>query len=160
MHMILQSAFQFGFLLSKPCLFCLESSLEFVINRGKPQIIRLPVQFPDDRSEFHFCTTARGNLIIIFTRTYLFRSRFLARHVTNLKTAAMETNCTSGFVFFFSKSSGRNNAKYAFQYTFKNYTTQYAKKEKRKRKSKVGTFKTILAVGAHPVPNPAQQGLT
>ena len=144
-HMILQSAFQFGFLLSKPCLFCLESSLEFVINRGKPQIISLPVQFPDDRSEFHFCTTARGNLIIIFTRTYLFRSRFLARHVTSQN---------------FSKSSGRNNAKYAFQYTFKNYTTQYAKKEKRKRKSKVGTFKTIFAVGAHPVPNPAQQGLT
>ena len=34
-HMILQSAFQFGFLLSKPCLFRLESSLEFLINRGK-----------------------------------------------------------------------------------------------------------------------------
>ena len=28
------------------------------------------------------------------------------------------------FVFFFSKSSVRNNAKYAFKYTFKNITTQ------------------------------------
>ena len=100
-HMILQSAFQFGFLLSKPCLFRLESSLEFVINRGKPKFISLPVKFPDDRSEFQFCTTARSKLIIIFTRTNLFRSRFYTRHMTSLKTAAMETNCTSVFVFFF-----------------------------------------------------------
>ena len=28
--------FQFGFLSSKPCPFPLESSLEFVIHRGKP----------------------------------------------------------------------------------------------------------------------------
>ena len=73
--MILQSAFQFGFLLSKPCLFRLESSLEFVINRGKPKFISLPVKFPDDRSEFQFCTTARSKPIIIFTRTDLFGSR-------------------------------------------------------------------------------------
>ena len=36
--------------------------------------------------------------------------------------------------FYFSKSSGRNNAKYAFQYTFKNNTTRYAKKKKKKKK--------------------------
>ena len=50
-------------------------------------------------------------------------------------------NCTAVFVcsFILSKSSGRNNAKYAFQYTFKNNTTQYAKKKKR-RQNKVGTF--------------------
>ena len=66
--------------------------------------------------------------------------------MTSVKTAAMETNCTSVFVFF-SKCSGRNNAKYAFQYTFKNSTTQYAKKEKKKRKSKVGTLTTIFAAG-------------
>ena len=32
-------------------------------------------------------------------------------------------------LYFFSKSGGRNNAKNAFQYTFKNETTQYPKKE-------------------------------
>ena len=74
-HMILQSAFQFGFLLSKPCLFRLESSLECVINRGKPKFSSLPVKFPDDGSEFQFCTTVRSKLIIIFTRTNLFGSR-------------------------------------------------------------------------------------
>ena len=36
------------------------------------------------------------------------------------------------FVFF--KSSGRNNAKYAFQKTFKNNTTQYAEKEQEEKK--------------------------
>ena len=33
-------------------------------------------------------------------------------------------NCTAVFVCFLSKSSGRNNDTYAFQYTFKNNTTQ------------------------------------
>ena len=33
-------------------------------------------------------------------------------------------NYTAVSVFFFSKSSGRNNDTYAFQYTFKNNTTQ------------------------------------
>ena len=36
------------------------------------------------------------------------------------------------FVSVFSKSGGRNNAKYALQYTFNNNTTQYAKKEEKK----------------------------
>ena len=53
--------------------------------------------------------------------------------MTSLKTVTMETNCTSVFVFF-SKSSGRNNAKYAFQYTFNNDTTQYAKKGEEEKK--------------------------
>ena len=61
-----QSAFQFGFLPSKPCLFPLKSSLEFVLHRGKPQFFTLPVKFPADRSKFQFCTTARSKLKIIF----------------------------------------------------------------------------------------------
>ena len=74
-HMFLQKAFQFGFLSWKPCLFLLESRLEFVIDRGKPKFISLPVKFPADRSKFQFCTTARSKLIIIFTRTSLLGSR-------------------------------------------------------------------------------------
>ena len=50
--MFLQSAFQFGFLPSKPCLFPLESSLEFVLHRGKSKFNSLPVKFPADRSKF------------------------------------------------------------------------------------------------------------
>ena len=38
------------------------------------------------------------------------------------------------FVFFFSKSGGQNNPKYAFQYTFNNNTTQYTKKEGKKER--------------------------
>ena len=67
--MFLQSAFQFGFLPSKPCLFPLKSSLEFVSHRGKPKFISLPVNFPAHRSKFRFCTTVRS--IIIFTLTVL-----------------------------------------------------------------------------------------
>ena len=78
-HKFLQSAFQFGFLLSKPCLFPLKSSLEFVLHPGKPKFISLPVTLPADRSKFQFCTTARMKLIIIFY-----------------------ANCTAVFVFFFS----------------------------------------------------------
>ena len=109
-HMFLQKAFQFGFLSWK--LFLQESRLEFVIHRGKPKFISLPVKFPADRSKFQFCTTTtRSKLIIIFTRTVL--------------------PC----LCFFSKSSARNNAKYAFQYTFKDNTTQYAKKEEEEEKT-------------------------
>ena len=109
----------------------------FVIHRGKPKFISLPVKFPADRSKFQFCTTTtRSKLIIIFTRTVL--------------------PC----LCFFSKSSGRNNAKYAFQYTFKDNTTQYAKKKKKKkRKNKVGTFTTIFAVGYPSSSQPRQTGL-
>ena len=57
--MFLQSAFQFGFLPSKPCLFPLKSSLEFVLHRGKPQFFSFPVKFPANRANFQFYTTAR-----------------------------------------------------------------------------------------------------
>ena len=119
--MFLQSAFQFGFLPSKPCLCPLKSSLELVLHRGKPRFISLPVNFPARRSKFRFCTTVGS--IIISTRTVL--------------------PC---LCLFFSKSSGPNNAKYAFQYAFKNNSTQHAKENKKKRKNKVEPFKAIFAV--------------
>ena len=56
--MFLQSAFQFGFLPSKPCLFPLKSSLEFVLHRGKPKFISFPVKFPANRANFQFYTPA------------------------------------------------------------------------------------------------------
>ena len=77
-HKFLQSAFQFGFLLLKPYLFPLKSSLEFVLHRGKPKFTSLPVTLPVDRTKFQFCTTARMKLIIIFY-----------------------ADCTAVFVFFF-----------------------------------------------------------
>ena len=43
-------------------------------------------------------------------------------------------SCTGEFVFFFLKSGGRNDAKYAFQSPFKNNTTQFAKRKKKKKK--------------------------
>ena len=58
---------QFGFVLSKPCLFPLKSSLEFVLHSGKPKFIFLPVKFPADRSKFQFCTTARGKQKILLS---------------------------------------------------------------------------------------------
>ena len=57
-EMFLQSAFQLGFLPSKPCLFPLKSSLEFVLYRGKPKFISLLLKFPADKSKFPFCATA------------------------------------------------------------------------------------------------------
>ena len=39
---------------SKPCLFPLKSSLEFVWHREKPKFISFPVKFPADRSKFQF----------------------------------------------------------------------------------------------------------
>ena len=98
-----------------------------VLNCGKPKFISLPVSPPIYRSKstkFHLCARSP---IIIFMRTTL---PYLC------------------FVFVFSKSGGRNNAKHAFQYTFNNDTTQYAKEKKKKRKN-VWTSTTIFAVG-HP----------
>ena len=109
--------FSLAFLSSKPCLFPLESSLEFVIHRWKPKFISSPVKFPADRSKFQFCTTARGKLIIIFTRTSLLPSHFYARHATVAWRAQKRPRwrlTVLPCLFFFSKSSGRNNAKYAF----------------------------------------------
>ena len=79
-------------LTSKPCLFPLKSSLEFVLHRGKPKFISFPVKFPADRSKFQFYTTA----LYYGPRTVL------------------PCLCLCG----------RNNDTYAFQYTFKNNTTQ------------------------------------
>ena len=103
-----------------------------VLHGGKLTFISLPVSSPIHRSKskFQLCTTARSII-----KKYNFHA-----------------NCTAIFVLcflFFSESSGRNDAKYAFQYTFKNNTTQYAKKKKKKRKNNVWTFTTIFAVG-HP----------
>ena len=75
-----QSAFLFGFLLTKPCLFPLKSSLEFVSHRGKPKFISLQVKFPTYRSKFHFCSTARS--IIISTPTVLPYLCFFFLHPT------------------------------------------------------------------------------
>ena len=101
-----------------------------VLHCGKPRFLSLPVSPPIYRStsaKLQFSITARS--IIIFRRTalpYLF------------------------FVFAFSKSGSRNNAKSASQYTVNNNTTQYAKKkEKNLRKNNVWTYTTIFAVG-HP----------
>ena len=116
----LQSAFQFGLLPSKPCLFPLKSSLEFILHRGKIKFIGLPVKFPADRSKFQFCTAAWS--IVIFTRTVL--------------------PC---LCFYFSKSNVRINAKYAFQYTFKSNITQYAKKKKKRKNNVEGLFWRGLA---------------
>ena len=68
-------------------------------------------------AKFQLCTTARS--IIIFMRTALPYLCFVF---------------VFAFCFFFSNSGGRNKAKYSFQYTFKNNTTQYAKKRLRKKK--------------------------
>ena len=101
-----------------------------VLNCGKPTFISLPFSPPICRSKsakFELCTTSPSMIIFMQTALpYLFL-----------------------FLFFFTKSGGRNNAKNASQYTFKNNTTQYAKKNKKKRKDNVWTFTTIFAV-RHP----------
>ena len=76
--MLLQSTFQFGFFIVETLLF--SPSLEFVIQRGKPKFITFPVKFPDDKSKFQFCTTARS----IFKAYNNFHAI-----------------CTAAFVFFF-----------------------------------------------------------
>ena len=85
-----------------------DETLEFVLSRGKPKFISLPVKFPADRSKFQFCTTTRSKLKIIFTRTVL--------------------PC----LCFFSKSSGQNNAKYAFNTLLK--ITPHNMQKRRRRK--------------------------
>ena len=78
-----------------------------VLHCRKPRFLSLPVSPPIYRSKsakFQLCTTAQS--IIIFMRT------------------AIPCLC---FVCIFSKSGGRNNAKYAFQYTFNNNTRPVAR---------------------------------
>ena len=55
---------------------------------------------------------------------------------------------TALFVFFYSQSGGRNNAKYAFQYNqFKNKTGQYGQKKKKKKKEQSRAITTTFAAG-------------
>ena len=142
--------FSLAFLSSKPCLFPLESSLEFVIHRWKPKFISSPVKFPADRSKFQFCTTARGKLIIIFTRTSLLPSHFYARHATVAWRAQKRPRwrlTVLPCLFFFLNPAAEIMPSMLFNTLLKNNTTQYAKKKKKKTKSKVGTFTTIFVVG-------------
>ena len=113
-----------------------------VLPCAKHTFVSLPVSpaiYRSKSAKFQLCTTARS--IISFMRT------------------ALPYLCS--VFLFFAKSGGQNNAKCAFQYTFKSNTTQYAKKNKKKRKNNVWTFTTIFAVG-HPSSsfNPDRQGLT
>ena len=88
-HMFLQSTFQFGFY--RRNLVCsLEFSLEFIIHRGKPKFINLPVKFPAARSKFQFCTTARSKHIIIFTRTVLPLLKITPHNTQNKKKKIRE----------------------------------------------------------------------
>ena len=65
--MFLQSAFWFGFLPSKPCLFPWNLAWNSFYTVENP--ISLQVKFPADRSKFQFSITAGS--MIIFTRTVL-----------------------------------------------------------------------------------------
>ena len=123
--MFLQSAFQFGFLPSKPCLFPLKSSLEFDLNRGKPKFISFPVKFFADRSKFQFCTAARS--IIIFTRTLL------------------PCSC----VLFFVNQVAEIMLDMLFNTILKIslYNTQKTRRRRKPGKNKVGPFTTIFALG-------------
>ena len=68
-HVFLQSALQFGFLSSKPCLFPVESSLEFVIHRGKPSLLICRLNSPPiDQS---FSSVLRATALSMLTRTLL-----------------------------------------------------------------------------------------
>ena len=70
-------------------------------------------------------------------------------------------NCTAVFVcVFFSISSGRNIAKYAFQYTFKKHQTIRKKEEEEKKDQSRETSRRYPQWVTNPVPNSAWQGLT
>ena len=103
-----------------------------VLHYGKPTFISLSVFPPMYRSKsakFQLCHTVRSIITLIFKRTAL-------------------PSVSALFLFlFFSKSGGRHNDEYAFQYTFKNNITQCEKNNKKKRKHNVWTFTTIFAVG-------------
>ena len=70
--------------------------------------------------------------------------------MTSLKTAAMETNCTSVFVFFlnfFSNPAAEIMLSMLFNTLLKITPHNKQKIKKKKRKSKVATFTTIFAAG-------------
>ena len=93
---------------------------------------KIPFPFPFKRPRRLLCTTARS--IINFMRTAL-----------------------SCLCFFFCKSGGRNNAKYAFQYTFKHclkMTPHNMKKKKKKKleRTKYGPSRPYTRWVTHPIP--------
>ena len=95
---------------------------------------------PDRRTEeqeigiseslWSFYTVENPHLLVFrFPRRYIDKSLQSFSSYYGLKYNDFHANCTAIFVlFFFSKSGGRNNAKYSFQYSFKNNTTQYARR--------------------------------
>ena len=137
--MFLQSAFQFGFLSWKPCLFLLESRLEFVIHRGKNKFITLPVKFHADRSKFQFCTTTtRSKLIISFTRTVLPCLCF----------------------FFFLNPAAEIMLSMLFNTLLKITPQNTQKRRRRLKKEHSKDLHSDIRRVAHPVPNLSRQGLT
>ena len=104
-YMFLQSAFPFSYLVFFPWNLAW-NSLYTVEN---PNLLVCRLNSPQIGQRFSSFSMARSKLIIIFTRTVLL--------------------C----LFFFSKSNGRKNAKYAFQHTFENNTTQHKRKDKEKK---------------------------
>ena len=138
--MFLQSAFQFGFLPSKPCLFPLKSSLEFDLNRGKPKFISFPVKFFADRSKFQFCTAARS--IIIFTRTLLpcLCVLFFVNQVTEIMLDMLFNTILKISL----------------------YNTQKTRRRRKARKEQSRALHDDIRIGLpnHPVPQPTRLGLT
>ena len=66
-----------------------------------------------------------------------FSLRFFAlmdQHHTSAQSIVICMLTALPFLYFFSSSGGQNNAKYAFQYTFKHKTKQRGKKKKKKKK--------------------------
>ena len=106
--MFLQSAFQFGFY--RRNLVFLPWNLAWNSFYTVENLNLLVCRLNSPPIDQNFSSVLRRSIIIIFERTV--------------------PPC---FWFYFSKSSGRNNAKYAFQYTFKNNTTRYAKNKKEKK---------------------------
>ena len=80
--MFLQSAFQFSFLPSKPCLFPLKFRFEFVLHHERPKFVALPVKFLADRSKFQFCTKdPKFNINYSMHSIYFPNSDWLKAHV-------------------------------------------------------------------------------
>ena len=65
-HMFLQNAFQFGFLSSKPCLFPLGCSLEFIIHRGKPSLLVCRLYSPPIDQSFCNLYNFHANCTAVF----------------------------------------------------------------------------------------------
>ena len=70
-HMFLQNAFQFGFLSSKPCLFPLGCSLEFIIHRGKPSLLVCRLYSPPIDQSFCNLYNFHANCTAVFVFFFL-----------------------------------------------------------------------------------------